>query len=126
MRLDENDAGYLMDMLLAGRRVGRFVQGLPAEAFAGDELRRMAVERAFEVIGEAARLLSADFHAARTPLPLGQMIGLRNVIAHGYAEIDYLRLHHIATVDVPDMIRILESLLPEGYRDELRDHRSEA
>jgi uncharacterized protein with HEPN domain len=42
------------------------------------------------------------------------MIGLRNVIAHGYAEIDYVRLHHIATVDVPDMIRILESLLPEG------------
>lgn len=47
-------------------------------------------------------------------MPLSQMIGLRNVIAHGYAEIDYVRLHHIATVDVPDMIRILESLLPEG------------
>jgi uncharacterized protein with HEPN domain len=53
MRLDENDAGYLMDMLLAGRSVRRFVQGLPAEGFAGDELRRMAVEGAFEVIGEA-------------------------------------------------------------------------
>jgi uncharacterized protein with HEPN domain len=114
MRLAENDAGYLMDMLLAGRRVRRFVQGIPADAFAGDELHRMAVERAFEVIGEAARLLSADFRAAPSQLPLSEMIGLRNVIAHGYAEIDYLRLHHIATVDVPDMIRILESILPEG------------
>jgi uncharacterized protein with HEPN domain len=113
MPLDENDAGYLMDMLLAGRRVQRFVQGLSAEVFAGDELRRMAVERAFEVIGEAARLLSASFRATPTRLPLGAMIGLRNVIAHGYAEIDYSRLHHIATVDVPDMIQILESLLPE-------------
>jgi uncharacterized protein with HEPN domain len=113
MPLDEDDAGYLMDMLLAARSVQRFVKGLPAAAFAEDELHRMAVERAFEVIGEAARSLSEDFRAAPSGLPLRAMIGLRNVIAHGYADIDHRRLHHIATVDVPDMVRILESLLPE-------------
>lgn len=114
MPLGENDAGSLMDMLLAGRKVRRFVRGVSAAEFADDELRRMAVERAFEVIGEAARSLSSDFRAQDTGLPIGDMIGLRNVIAHGYADVDYLRLHQIATGDVPDMIRILESLLQES------------
>jgi len=114
MPLDENDAGYLMDMLLAGRKVQRFVRGLPADVFAKDELHRMAVERAFEVIGEAARSLSAEFRAQATQLPIIAMIGLRNVIAHGYADVDYLRLHQIATIDVPHMIRVLESLLRES------------
>lgn len=113
MRLEDFDAAYLADMLIAARRVQKFMAGMSYEAFAEDEMRSMAVERAFEVIGESAKLLSDDFRRAYPALPVRQMIGLRNIIAHEYAEIDYRLLHRVATADVPELIRLLESLLPD-------------
>lgn len=112
MRLEDFDAAYLADMLIAARRVQKFMAGMSYEAFAEDEMRSMAVERAFEVIGESAKLLSDEFRRAYPALPVRQMIGLRNIIAHEYAEIDYRLLYRVATVDVPKLIRILETLLP--------------
>ncbi len=112
MQLEESDAVYLADMLIAVRRVRKFTAGIRYEEFAEDEMRSMAVERAFEVIGESARLLSDDFRRAYPALPVRQMIGLRNIIAHEYAEIDYRLLYRVATVDLQELIRILEDLLP--------------
>ena len=44
---------YLWDALEAGKRIGRFTSGKSLETYEADELLRSAVERQFEIIGEA-------------------------------------------------------------------------
>ena len=48
----ERDASYLMDLLLACRRIGEFVAGQDAGDFERDEMLQSAVVRQFEIIGE--------------------------------------------------------------------------
>lgn len=80
---------YLWDALQAVDSISRFVQHRTYDDYDADELLRSGVERKFEIIGEALNQLSkADRDlAARIP-DLRQIIGLRNVLIHGYALVD--------------------------------------
>lgn len=61
MRPDERDAAYLWDMLNAAREAHMTVDKLTPDAFLEDWLRRRALERTLEVLGEAARKVSEEF-----------------------------------------------------------------
>jgi uncharacterized protein with HEPN domain len=70
------------------------------------------VERALEIIGEAARLVSADFKMLHPDVPWQQIIAQRNVIAHDYGEIKQDRIWIVATSRIPELIAQLADLLP--------------
>ena len=55
------DDAYLLDMLLAARKVQSFTQGISWEQFQGDELTQNAVMRQIQIIGEAARKISSQY-----------------------------------------------------------------
>ncbi len=57
--------------------------------FEGDELVRAAVERKFEIIGEALRQASRAFPGSVNSVPdLKDAVGQRNGIVHAYFDID--------------------------------------
>lgn len=87
MRPDDRDAGYIWDMLDAARSVRDFTNGVTQEEYLQDRKLQLAIERALEIIGEAARLVSADLEARHPEVPWPQIIAQRNVIAHDYGEI---------------------------------------
>lgn len=60
MRPDERDAAYLWDMLNAAQEAHMAVDGLQCDVFLEDWLRRRALERTLEVLGEAAKKVSAE------------------------------------------------------------------
>ena len=70
MQPEERNAAYLWDMLEAAREVVAFTAGISYHAYANDRMRQRAVERAVEIIGEAARQVSADLwkHSPRLPV----------------------------------------------------------
>lgn len=113
MQPDDRDIGYLNDML----RFARVVMEL-AEEKLGDEkterMRQLALERALEIIGEAARRVSEPFRDAHPEIPWKYIIGNRNVIAHNYDEIVLEVLWTTATRDVPKLVVALLSLLPKA------------
>lgn len=112
MRPDDRDAGYLLDMLQHARGVARAVQGRTFDEYSGDEDLRLAVERRIEIIGEAARSVSPTFQEAHPDIPWPKIVAQRNVLAHEYGEIEDEIIWKVATVSVPELIVLLEPLVP--------------
>lgn len=52
------DDAYLLDMLLAARKVQEFTEGVGRKQFEADDLVQNAVMRQIQIIGEAARKVS--------------------------------------------------------------------
>lgn len=80
---------YLLDIQAAADLIGSFAAGKTFVEYSNDALLRSAVERQFEIIGEALRkLFELDARlAARIP-EHRKIIAFRNVLIHGYATVD--------------------------------------
>jgi uncharacterized protein with HEPN domain len=80
---------YLQDVLDAAQAIHDFSDGLEMHSFGASDLFRSAVERKFEVIGEALRQASQFFPGSVDSVPdLKDAVNQRNRIAHGYFDID--------------------------------------
>ncbi|HMR48925.1 MAG TPA: DUF86 domain-containing protein [Arachnia sp.] len=80
-----------------------------------DLLRRRAVEREFEIVGEAlGKLRRIDPKTAERVPGLKDAVGLRNVLIHGYAEIVDERIYDTAINDLPRLADALTELLAEA------------
>ena len=112
MRPDDRDAGFLLDMLQHARGVMKAVQGLALDDYVADEDLRLAVERRVEIIGEAAGRVSAAFQQAHPDVPWRKIIAQRNVLAHEYGEIQDDIMWRLATVSIPELVSLLEPLVP--------------
>jgi uncharacterized protein with HEPN domain len=95
---------YLWDVQQAAEAIDRFTAGLDAASYVQNALVQAAVERQFEIIGEALNRLSkvALDLAERVP-DLRAMIGFRNVLIYGYAVVDHGRVWHIRETLLPEL-----------------------
>jgi uncharacterized protein with HEPN domain len=112
MAPEERDYAYVWDMLQAAKAALSFLEGLQKEQAIGDEMRMSAFERKLEVLGEAARRVSPEFAQKHPQVPWRGVIGLRNVLAHNYGEIDRQRLYETARRELPSLIAALRALQP--------------
>jgi uncharacterized protein with HEPN domain len=108
----ERDPAFLWDMLTYGRQALEIVDGLSLDDYLSDRIRQLALERAVEIIGEAARQVSAEFQAAHLEIPWRPIIAQRHVLAHDYGEIDQEKIWRVATVHIPELVARLEPLIP--------------
>lgn len=112
MKSDRTDASWLWDMLQAARAVEQFVSGKALANYEADLMLRSAVERQIEIIGEAARYVSSECQDDHAEIPWKPIMAQRHVLAHDYGEIKAEFVWRVATVHVPDLIRLLEPLVP--------------
>jgi len=117
MPFDENDAGYLWDMLDAARGIVASMQGVSSESYLADDNLRLATERRIEIIGEAAGRVSDAVREAHPQIPWRQIIAQRHVLAHDYGEIDNDLIWSVTTTHVPQLIALLEKMLPNTPPD---------
>ncbi len=111
MQPDQRDAAYLWDMLDAARTVEQLSSGLDFTKYSNDRRTQLAVERSFEIIGEAAGRVSALFRNAHPEIPWRQIIGQRNVLIHEYGEIKQERIWKTVTENVPQLIELLKQFV---------------
>lgn len=71
--------------------------------FESDALVQAASQRWLEIIGEAAARLSAQFRADHPEISWRELIGMRNILAHGYFHVDLEVMWTTITRDVPDL-----------------------
>jgi len=63
-------------------------------------MRKLAVERQLEVIGQAANGISSEFREFMADIPWNQIIGLRNKLDHDYGEILTKRIWDIVQTSI--------------------------
>jgi uncharacterized protein with HEPN domain len=104
----------LWDVAEAARAIEGFIAGMDAQTCASSATVNAAVERKFEIIGEALNHLSKfdPVLAARIP-ELSKMVAFRNQLIHGYAAVDDQVVWNIAQNFLPSLVVVVKILLQE-------------
>lgn len=113
MKLEDRDRAYLWDMREFAREALKLVQRIGFRRLEKDAMRRLALERALELLGEAAKRVSLGFQRAHPALGWRDLIGQRNVLAHDYGEIDHRRLYDSARLRAPLLLAELDRMLEQ-------------
>ena len=118
------DSDYLEHIANRIARIERATSGVDSAGFRANEDLQAAVERYIEIVGEAAAKLSQHTRDLAPDVPWSQVIGARNVIVHGYAEIEPDRIWDIVRNHLPSLrvaVGRLRQLLDEKEPDRHED-----
>ena len=105
------DNAYLEDILHAAESIQRFIANVSFEQFRTNEEKYEAVNRKFQIIGEAARRLSPEARDAFPEIPWKLITAMRNIIVHDYDEVDLDVVWDTARNDLPPLIKKLDAYL---------------
>ena len=113
MRLESKK--YLFDILQAAKNLQQFSQNKAFSDYEADALLRSAVERQFEIIGEALRRLAKeDPGTAGRIAEYERIISFRNILVHAYAQIDDRLVWDVLRSKLPGLLEQVQSLLRDG------------
>ncbi len=104
MLLSERDKSYIFDMITYSQEIIDITLSETHSSFLNNRIKRLAVERLIEIIGEAANHLSKEVIDQNSDIPWSKIIGLRNKIVHDYGEILTERIWLIATKSIPELL----------------------
>lgn len=108
---------YLWDAMHAAELLAEFSKGKSFSDYQADALLSSAVERQFEIIGEALNKLSkVDAELAAAIPELGRIVAFRNILIHGYATVDDALVWQLLTDKLPGLERTLRELLAQQDR----------
>ncbi|MDZ7755034.1 DUF86 domain-containing protein [Rhodohalobacter sp.] len=101
----------LLDISLSCQEIMVFIDGKSFGDFQEDRMLQLAIEREFEIIGEALYRLSRIEEAALSEkIPeYRKIIDFRNIIAHGYDIIDEAAMWDFAVNRVPELLDKVEN-----------------
>jgi uncharacterized protein with HEPN domain len=102
----------LLDALEVCHAIQDFVTEHTATDYERNLMLRSAVERQFEIIGEALNQAEIEQPDLATVIPdLRRIVGLRNRIIHGYDSVDDQLLWQVVHTHIPSLAQPLEHLL---------------
>lgn len=107
-----DDRERLRDVIDAIGAIRRHTRGGKAE-FDREELIRVWCLRHIEVIGEAVARLSDETRALHPEAPWREIIGMRNLLIHGYFDVEWDQVWTVVERDLAPLEQIVRSLLPE-------------
>jgi uncharacterized protein with HEPN domain len=110
MPLNENDLSYFIDIVDCIIDINEFTDSVEYYQFEKDKMRKLAVERQLEVIGQAANKISIEVQNNMKNIPWKSIIGLRNKLAHDYGEILAERIWKISKSSLLDLLKELEKI----------------
>jgi uncharacterized protein with HEPN domain len=102
----------LKDIQDAAGDVAGFARNKSIDDFLADKQLRMAVERGFEIIGEAlSQLRKIDPATVQRISDWQAIIGFRNVLIHGYGQVDHTKTWDIVQTELPTLRAELTALM---------------
>jgi uncharacterized protein with HEPN domain len=93
--------------------VAMIVRGLSFAQYQGSYMHRRAVERAVQIVSEAAKALPPDLLPKYPNAPWNAIIGIGNILRHEYQRLDDNQLWEIATIHLPKLRPIVAQMLTD-------------
>ena len=110
--MQRDPRAFLWDVREAAVAIQSFTAGMDAAAYAANGMAQAAVERKFEIIGEALNQLSKLDAALAARIPdLPQIIAFRNQLIHGYATVNDGTVWNVTQNALPPLISAVQTLL---------------
>lgn len=110
--MPHNLAKMLQDVIDACCAIESFVDGKSLEDYRNNLMMRSAVERQFEIIGEAInRLYRIDPQWTQKLTSHRRIIAFRNIIAHGYDMLDPAIVWQVIQENLPTLLDESRELL---------------
>ena len=107
--MEADQLGRLRDILEASHLIASYMKDTSEAQFRADTQKQDAVVRRIEIIGEATAHLSEETRREIAALPFRKMRGMRNIVAHDYANVDLGVVWQVATVHIPEVCFALET-----------------
>lgn len=108
---------YLYDIIQASALALEFIRGKSFADYESDAMLRSAVERQLEIVGEAlAQLARIDPETVSQMSEYRRIIAFRNILIHGYANIDNRIVWNVLELKLPIIHREAESALLDGEK----------
>ena len=102
----------LFDVLLASDDIVEFTKGLLFSDYLKNNMVQKAVEREFEIIGEAlSRIKRTNSEVLYDISEYHRIIGFRNILAHGYDIIDEKLVWDAIQIHLPILVKEIKRLI---------------
>ena len=100
----------LLDIRISCEEIIEFCASKDLESLRSNRMLQLALEREFEIIGEALlRMERLSLESLESKIPeYRKIIGFRNLVAHGYDEIDDNILWDLASNHIPDLLKKIQ------------------
>lgn len=108
---------YLQDMAEYAALAEAFLDGVDRERFLVDPKTQLAVLKAIETVGEAAKHIPDDLRSRFPAVPWRQIAGFRDHAVHAYFTIDLTVVWKIAQNDLPPLRTQIAAILAELDRE---------
>ena len=100
----------LRDAITAGEDILTMLEGMSEASYLADRKTQRAIERSFEIIGEALARLARDFPDVALRIPEHRrIIDFRNLLAHGYDVVDPRLVLDLARTRLPALLDTLHA-----------------
>ena len=102
----------LIDVLQTGEEIQRFTRDMDFKAYQDNLITQRAVERNFEIIGEALnRIRKIDDKFLARVSEHNRIIGFRNILIHGYDIVDEMIVWKAVEDHLPILLKEIHMIL---------------
>ncbi len=109
-----NDGVRLRHIRDAARQALAFVRGRSRADLHQDSMLSLALVRLLEIMGEAARGVSAPTRESYPGIAWNQMAGMHDRLIHGYFDVNLDIVWQTVQRDLPPLVAQLEKILGRG------------
>ena len=103
----------LTDAKNYARAAAGYVKGIGLAQFSGDSLRQHTVCFCLVVVGEACTEIAKELSTRAPEIPWAEIRAMRNILVHGYWQIDEEIVYNVARDDADALAAWLDKLLGE-------------
>jgi uncharacterized protein with HEPN domain len=108
-----NEKFFLFDIKYSVEKILKYSKNLSFDEFINDEKTIDAIERNFEIIGEAVKSLSPKTKNKYPYVPFKQIAGMRDKLIHDYFGVDYEIIYTTINNKLPEFKSQIENIINE-------------
>ena len=109
--MNERDENLLLNIKDEAEILLKMTEGYDLQDFLTNEMMKCAVSMALINIGESVKKLSEELKQMNQTIPWSEIIGLRNIAAHGYQILQMEDIWGTATESVPVLLEQVKDIL---------------